>query len=310
MNSLREALADYLCLRRGLGFKLHSAGVGLLGFISFLEKRGASQITTRLALEWAQQSSSARGQRAQRLSWVRGFATYRSAFDVCTEVPLVGMFPFGKRRARPYLYTEDEIEKLLQAAAGLTGRTTIKGQTYHCLFGLLAVSGMRISEALNLKVSDVDLAEGIITIEGSKLGKSRFVPLHESTKRILVDYKSCRDKFLASCSADYFFISMLGTRLCGSVVRVNFHVLCRKIGLNTADPKNAPRIHDLRHRFAVETLLRWYRNGEDIERKMPVLSTYLGHVHVDNTYWYLTACPELMGLAVQRLEQRWEAGDE
>ena len=235
MNTLRESLADYLSMRRSLGFKLHVDGIGLLNFVSFLEKRGASHITTQLALEWAQLPHSLRSYWAQRLCWVRGFAAYRSATDPFTEIPPTGMWPFGKRRARPYLYTEEEIQQLLTAALNCKGRNPIKGQLYYCLFGLLAVTGMRISEVVNLKVKDVDLSTGVLTVEGSKLGKSRLIPLHASAQQVLTEYKQSRDAFLKGWPAQYFFISNTATRLHTSIVRVVFHALCKKIGLDKTD---------------------------------------------------------------------------
>lgn len=307
MNTLRESVEDYLAMRRGLGFKLRDAGKGLLDFASFLEQRGTTYITTSLALEWAQQPSSAQPAHwAQRLSYVRGFARYRSAIDPRTEIPSSGLLPYCPGRARPYLYTDEEINRLLEAALKLPPADGLWRWTYHCLLGLLAVSGLRISEAIGLKPEEVDLSEGVLTVRGAKLGKSRLVPLHDSTQRVLADYKLRRDAFLVERPASYFFISKLGKRLDGAEVRRTFYQLSRQIGLRGPDSSSGPRLHDFRHRFAVETLLQWYRAGEDVERRLPVLSTYLGHVHVSGTYWYLTACPELMGQAVRRLEQRWE----
>lgn len=307
MNTLREAVADYLALRRSLGFNLRDAGIGLMDFVSFLDQRGACHITTPLALEWAQLPSSTHpAEWTRRLSYVRGFARHRSATDARTEIPPAGLLVHRPARARPYLYTDEEIERLLTAAQQLTPGGGLQGWTYYCLLGLLSVAGLRISEALGLKLEDVDLREGILTVRGTKFGKSRLVPLHSSTQQVLCDYKLRRDRFLAGRDADYFFISRKGTRLDGARVRHTFYRLSRQTGLRRPGSSHGPRLHDFRHRFAVETLLRWYRGGEDVERRLPVLSTYLGHVHVADTYWYLTACPELMGLAVKRLEQRWE----
>jgi integrase len=307
MNTLRESVADYLAMRRGLGFKLSEAGKGLLDFVSFLEQRGAASITTSLALEWAQQPSSAQpAEWARRLSMVRCFARYRSAIDPQTEIPSPKLLPYRPKRAQPYLYTDQEIEQLLEAALRLPPADGLRRWIYHALLGLLAVSGLRISEAIGLKLEDVDLSEGLLTVRGAKLGKSRLVPLHASTRQVLANYKSRRNDFLAGRSASYFFISQRGNHLDLGDVHRTFYLLSRQIGLRDPDSSSGPRLHDFRHRFAVETLLRWYRAGEDVERRLPVLSTYLGHVHVSDTYWYLTACPELMGLAVKRLERRWE----
>jgi len=307
MNTLREAVEDYLTMRRGLGFKLRRDGQRLLDFVSFLEERGAASITSALALEWAQQPSSAQAVTwAQRLSYVRGFARYRSATDPQTEIPSSKLLPYRPERARPYLYTDQEIEHLLNAALKLPPADGLRRWVYHALLGLLAVSGLRISEAIGLKLEDVDLSQSILTVRGAKLGKSRLVPLHASTRQVLANYKLRRDDFLAGRSASYFFISQRGNHLDTGDVHRTFYLLSRQVGLRDPDSSSGPRLHDFRHRFAVETLLRWYRAGEDVERRLPVLSTYLGHVHVSDTYWYLTACPELMGLAVERLEHRWE----
>jgi integrase/recombinase XerD len=307
MNTLREAVEDYLTVRRGLGFKLREAGKGLLNLVSFLEQRGATYITTFSALEWAQQPSSVQpAEWARRLSFVRSFARYQSAIDSRTEIPPAKLLPYRPGRARPYLYNDEEIKGLLEAALKLPPADGLWRWTYHCLLGLLAVSGMRISEAIGLKLEDVDLNEGVLTVRGTKFGKSRLVPLHVLTRQVLADYKLRRDDFLAGGPAPYFFVSKRGKRLDGAEVRRTFYQLSRQIGLRGPCSSSGPRLHDFRHRFAVQTLLRWYRAGEDVERRLPVLSTYLGHVHVSDTYWYLTACPELMGLAVKRLEHRWE----
>lgn len=307
MNTLREAVKDYLATRRSLGFKLHDAGIGLLDFVSFMEQHEVGYTTTPLALEWAQQPSSVQpAEWARRLSYVRCFARYRSAFDPRTEIPPAGLLPHHPRRARPYLYTDKEIRQLLEAALTLSGSDDLRPWTYHGLLGLLAVSGLRISEAIGLKLEDVDLSEGLLTIQGAKFGKSRLVPLHASTQQVLSDYAARRDRLLGKRPTLYFFVSKRGTRLDGGDVHRTFYTLSRQVGLRGPCSSSGPRLHDFRHRFAVQTLLQWYRAGEDVERRLPLLSTYLGHVHVNDTYWYLTACPELMGLAVKLLEQRWE----
>lgn len=307
MNTLREAVGEYLGLRRGLGFTLRDAGIGLVDFVSFLEQQGAASITTALALEWAQQPSSARPAAwARRLSYVRGFARYRSATDARTEIPPWGLLPHRPERARPYLYTDAEMQQLLEAALQLAPAGGLRAWTYHALLGLLAVTGLRISEALGLTLEDVDVRAGVLTVRGTKFGKSRLVPLHASTQQVLAAYTLRRDDFLAGRRAVSFFVSRRGTRLDGAVVRRTFYTLSRQIGLRGPGASRGPRLHDFRHRFAVQTLVQWYRAGEEVGPRLPLLSTYLGHVRVSDTYWYLTACPELMGRAVKRLEQRWE----
>ena len=306
-TTLRASVQDYLAMRRGLGFKLHDAGVGLLSFVSFMEGRHARRITTRLALEWAQKSKSVLpAEWARRLSFVRGFARYRSSIDAQTQIPPSGLLPYRPKRAQPYFYTDQEIERLLAAALDLPSAGGLKGHKYRCLFGLLSVSGLRISEALNLKLEDVDLHEGVLTIWKTKFGKSRLVPLHPSTQKVLSDYLRRRSRFLAGRSACHVFVSGTGNRLDMGAVHRTFYVLSRQIGLRGPSASHGPRLHDFRHRFALQALLHWYRSGQEIEPRLPILSTYLGHVHVADTYWYLSACPELMGLAVERLERHWE----
>jgi len=307
MSPLRQAVHEYIGMRRSLGFKLNDANTYLLKFISFLEQRGAAHITTELAMQWAQENPSARpAEWARRLRFVRGFARYWSATDPQTEVPPLGLLPHRAGRARPYLYSDEEIRLLLEAALQLPSLRGLPSKTYHCLLGLLSVTGLRISEALHLRSEDVDWKGGVLTIRGTKFGKSRLVPIHPSTQKVLSDYASQRDRFLAGRPASFFLVSRRGTRLTLSRVRRTFYTLSRRTGLRGASASHGPRLHDFRHRFAVQTLLGWYRSGQEVERRLPVLSTYLGHVHVSDTYWYLTACPELMGLAVKRLEEHWE----
>lgn len=308
MTTLRAAVQEYLTLRRGLGFTLREAGTALLEFVAFMEQHRASYITSRLALTWAQQPATVQPVRwAQRLSAVRGFARHRSATDPRTEIPPDGLLPHRPRRARPYLYSDDEIKGLLRAALTLPARGGLRPWTYHCLFGLLSVSGLRIGEARNLELQDVDLQAAVLTIRGAKFGKSRLVPLHASTRHTLAQYLARRKRCWATRPvSSYVFVSNWGNRLDGGEIHRTFYTLSRQIGLRGPSDRHGPRLHDLRHRFAVMTLLRWYRSGEDAERRLPILSAYLGHVHVSDTFWYLSAWPELMREAMRRLERGWE----
>jgi integrase/recombinase XerD len=309
MNTLREALQDYLALRRGLGFKMHDPGLVLPQFVAFMEEKHALHITTRLALEWVQQAKRVQpAERARRLCFVRGFARYRSAIDPFTEVPSPELLPYRSSRARPYLYTEQEVQGLLEAALQLPTTwpsTPLRPWVFHCLLGLLSVTGLRISEALDLKLDDVDLEQGVLTIRAAKYGRSRLVPVHPSTHTVLVHYLRRREQFLGVRRSDYVFISNRGTRLDIGRVHKAFYALSRQTGLRAPAARNGPRLHDFRHRFAVQVLTRWYESGEDPARRLPVLSTYLGHVYVAGTYWYLSNCPELMAQAMARLERRW-----
>lgn len=307
MTPLHQAVQDYLALRRSLGFKLRCTGALLLKFAAFTESRGAEYVTISLALEWATQSPHQQpATSAERMKAVRVFARLQHAIDPRTEVPPFGLLPYRPLRSRPYLYTDEEIRRLLEATSRLSSRRGIRPHSYHCLLGLLAVSGLRISEALALQERDVDLQAGILTIRQSKFRKSRLVPLHPSTVNVLRHYVEQRDLLLPARSSDSFLVSDLGRPLEVSAVRRTFHELSRWTGLRQGTINRGPRLHDFRHRFAVETLIRWYRAGQDVQRRLPVLSTYLGHAHVSDTYWYLTHCPELMEWAVKRLESQWE----
>ena len=308
MNTLRQAVQEYLTMRRSLGFKLCEAGRGLVDFVTFMEQHCASYITHQLAVTWAQQPSSVQpAQWARRLSFVRGFARYRSATDLRTQIPPEGLMPYRPKRARPYLYTDDEIRGLLCAALKLPCSGGLRPWTYNCLFGLLSVSGLRLGEARNLELQDVDLKAAVLTIRGAKFGKSRLVPLHASTRNVLAKYIARREHFwTARPVSSYVFVSNRGNRLDGGGIHRTFYALSRQIGLRGLSDSHGPRLHDMRHRFAVKTLLRWYRSGEDAEQRLPILSAYLGHVHVSDTFWYLSAWPELMREAMHRLERSWE----
>jgi integrase/recombinase XerD len=311
MNTLRQAVQEYLSLRRDLGFKLQDAGKGLLDFVTFMEQRRASYITQALALAWAQQPANAHPAHwAQRLSFVRGFARHRSATDPRTQIPPPGLLPFRPKRARPYLYSDDEIQSLLRAALNMRcrfERSALRPWTYHCLFGLLSVSGLRLGEARNLELQDVDLATAVLTIRGTKFGKSRLVPLHASTCNVLADYIARRRQHWAARPvSSYLFVSSWGNRLDVGDVHRTFYALSRQIGLRGVADSHGPRLHDMRHRFATNTLVTWYRSNQDPERRLPILSAYLGHVHVADTQWYLSDSPELMREAMRRLERRWE----
>jgi len=307
MTRLRTSLRDYLKMRRGLGFKLHEPGKGLIDFVAFMERKRASRITTKLALEWAQKPKTVLPAGwAGRLTWVRGFARYLSAIDPRTEIPPASLLPYRPQRARPYIYTDQEIERLLAAARSLPPAGGLRGWKYYCLFGLLSVTGLRLGEAVNLKLDDIDLHNNVLTIEKAKFGKSRLVPVHPSTRKVLVKYLQQRKRFLEGCASPYVFTSGTGNRLDKGDVHRTFYLLSRQVRLRGPTASRGPRLHDFRHRFAVQTLLNWYRRGLEIEPRLPTLSTYLGHAHVGDTYWYLSALPELMGHALDRLEKHWE----
>lgn len=305
MSRLRRALGRYVCMRQGLGYKYDSPARRLSDFVSFMEARGAETITVALAMEWVTKIGR-QPTWAIRLTDVRCFAQHVAHFDPLTEVPPTDLVPAG-RRAKPYIYSDAEIEALVAAALALPPANALRRWTYHCLFGLIAVAGLRHSEALNLHRDDVDLDQGVLTIRESKFGKSRLVPLHATTISVLRDYSARRDAHLAPPRSPYFFVAEQGGRLLHQYVHRVFWRLSRQIGLRQKGQRNGPRVHDLRHRFAVQTLINWYRAGLDIEQQLPVLSTFLGHAYVRDTYWYLSATPELMSHAARRLDKRWEA---
>jgi integrase/recombinase XerD len=307
MKPWRHAVKEYLNTRRAMGFQLKRPGWLLFDFARFLNRKRAGTLTVVRALQWAQQNPSVQlATQAQRLSVVRGFARYYQAIDSRTEVPPTSLLPFRPKRAQPYLYTDAEVRRLLRAALGLSPEDALRRWVYYILIGLLAVSGLRIEEALDLRLADVDLDAGVLMIRRAKFGQSRLVPLHPSSQKRLLAYRERRNHHLAGREvADFFLVNRRGERMDSSNVRYTFYGLSRRTGLRRPGNNRGPRLHDFRHRFAASTLIRWYRNGEDVEQRLPILSTYLGHIHVADTYWYLTACPELMGLAVKRLERRW-----
>ncbi len=303
MSGLHVVADDYLALRRSLGFKLQRHGRLLPDFVDFLEAAGATTVTTRLAVAWATVPTDvAPGWWATRLSVVRGFARYLQAFDPATEVPPAGLFPHRPRRATPYLYSPDEIGRLVAVAQSLT--PPLRAATYPTLICLLAVTGMRISEALALDRGDVDLVQGRLTIRHTKFDKSRQLPLHLTTVQALCSYAKLRDECCPKPSTASFFVTTLGTRPHYGTIQQVFKDLVAQAGLGPRSPRCRPRLHDYRHSFAVATLVGWYQAGVDVQARLPLLSTYLGHVNPAHTYWYLSAAPELLGLAAQRLQDR------
>ena len=304
MNELRKAVDEYLSIRRKLGFKLQRAGKLLHDFVLFTEKEGVSFITAELALRWATQSLGCQtAWSAARLGIVRGFAQYQSVMDPRTEVPPQELIPNRYHRRSPYIYGNDEVKRLIKAAQQLQSPLGLRAVTYRTVFGLLVVTGMRISEPIGLNRKDVDLINGILTVYQTKFGKSRLVPIHPSTQKALQQYESLRGRIFPKPRTESFFISEQGTRLTDWTVRRTFVKLSRQIGLRGPHDSHGPRLQDFRHSFATRTLLAWYRNGMNVDRHMPELSAYLGHAHVTDTYWYLSAVPELMQLAAIRLEQ-------
>jgi integrase len=301
MSALSQAAEDYLTVHRTLGHKLKEHGRLLPDFVAYLEARGASRVTTELAVAWATQpATSTPVWWAQRLTVVRGLARHLQAIDPDTEVPPSWLLPYRCRRIAPYLYSDADIVGLMTAARSL--RSPQRAATYETLVGLLGVTGMRASEAIRLDNDDVDWEEGILTVWTSKFQKSRAIPLHPTTLGGLARYVRLRDELCPHPKVPSFFLSTTGTRIHISVLDRAFHDLVQRAGLEQQGERQA-RPHDLRHRFAVRTLLDWYRAGVDVDAHMPLLSTFLGHSHPRDTYWYVSAVPELLFLAAERLER-------
>ena len=305
MSPLRDTVDRYIRMRRGFGYKLKSEERWLIDLVAFMEGQGTTLITNKLALDWTTRAAGPASW-LNRLSAVRGFARHLSWAEPRTQIPPWGILRQPQRRA-PYIYTEQEIGRLLEALLALPPATHLRRWTYYSLIGLLTVTGLRISEAIKLKRRDVDLEAGVLTIRKTKFGKSRLVPIHPTTVSALADYAHRRDARPCRCIGEYVVTCEHGGRLYVQNIELVFLRLLRETGLRHRDASLGPRIHDLRHRFAVNTLLRWYQAGEDVERLLPVLSTWLGHIKTRDTYWYLSACPELMEHAANRLEARWEA---
>lgn len=304
MSDLSTALDEYLALRHALGFKLRHSVRELPRFVKFLDREGATFITTALALQWAQEDPDASSvTQSDRLAMVRRFATWRSATDGRTEIPPHRLLPRRYRRPAPYIYSSAELAEIVSIAATLPCATGLRGLTCSTLFGLLAVTGMRVSEAVALDRGDVDLGAGLITIREGKRGKSRIVPIHASTADALEDYANRRDS-IAPAPTSAFFLSVRGRRFSAWSADDNFVAVSCAIGLRRPAANGGrgrgPRLHDLRHRFAVTTLINWYRLGVDVDREIPKLATYLGHDHPKEVYWYLQAAPELLAIATER----------
>jgi integrase/recombinase XerD len=307
VSPLEQALRDYLTLRQGLGHQLADAQRLLPSFVAFLEEQDLATITIDAVLRWCQQPTPVGGATVapRRMTAARGFARYLAGIDPATEIPPVGLVPLRHQRPAPFLYTDIDITALLAAARALT--PTSRGLTYYTLLGLLAATGMRIGEAIALDLGDIDEEQATLLIRESKFGKSRLVPLHPSTMTALQDYLRARDGFRQPAREPCVFVGRTGKRLIYQVVSETFRKLLTDTGVG-ADTPRRPRLHDLRHRFAILTLIDWYRSAEPVQPKLPVLSTYLGHREPSSTYWYLSAAPELLTLAAARRDQTRPGG--
>jgi len=293
---------DYLAQRRSLGFRLRIEGQQLLSFARYADATGhRGPLTVDLLVRWATlPSEKLRRFPARRLDCVRPFARYRAALDPATEVPPSSLLGPARQRPRHHIYTDTEVAALVASARRLAPANSLRPATYTTLFGLLAASGLRVSEALRLTRTDVDLAGGVLTVRATKFRKSRLVPLHATTTAALRTYAEHRDRAVPRPVAPTFFVSLRGTPLAYSTVRTVFRRLSHALGWATHAPR--PRIHDLRHTFACRRLQRWYEEGVDVAPRVAALATYLGHVKITDTYWYLTGTPELLAIAAERFE--------
>jgi integrase len=304
MSNLQVAAEDYIAIRRSMGFKFEEAAKLLSDFVRHLERDRSHVITSVAAISWASAVGGHPNWWGKRLSVVRGFARYLQGLEPGHEVPPLGLFPTRPCRATPYLYSDEDVARLMAAARSLRASW---GRTMETLIGLLASTGMRVGEAIHLDVTDIDWTGCLLVVRSTKFGKSREVVLHATTVEALHAYCDERHRLASRLRTTTFFVSTLGDRLRYDSVHATFHRLVLQLGLPRLTEHHGPRLHDLRHTFVVRTLLDWYRSGVDVGRRLQLLSTYLGHVDPTATYWYLSAAPELLALAAERLEP--DAGD-
>jgi len=302
MTALRQIAAGYLAMRRSLGYQMTGQGRLLMDYISHLEDTGQATVTIANAVSWATRPSGTSPiWHSRRLSVVRCFARHLSAYDPSCQVPPADLLPVRGSRATPYIYSEDEICALVHAAGTLA--RPLHAASCQAVISLLAASGMRIGEAIKLTRHDVDLDAGVLTVVRGKYGASRHVPLHPSTVAMLRRYAARRDRLCPVPATGRFFITSAGTPLSAALLEQTFTRLLIQAQITTPPGQRRPRIHDIRHTFTVASLRDWYRDGVDVQARLPVLSAMLGHVAPAATYWYLTATPDLLALAAQRLHQ-------
>ncbi|MGH3693969.1 MAG: tyrosine-type recombinase/integrase [Pseudonocardiaceae bacterium] len=301
MSVLTGAAQEYLAMRRSVGYALRHEDRMLAQFVGYCEHRGITRITTEAALGWATEPAHASPSWwARRLAVIRGFAAYLKTVEQDTEVPPQGLLSRRACRRTPYLFSPAEITALMTTARGLAH--PLRAASFEALIGLMAITGLRTGEAMALDRADVDLNAGMLTIWRSKLGKSRQVPLHETTTAALATYAARRDQLYPGPATCSFFLSGGGTRLNHTNTSTTFAGLLHDAGITTPPGWRRPRLYDLRHSFAVATLINWHADGADVQSRLPVLSTWMGHVKPSTTYWYLQAAPELLAVTALRLE--------
>jgi integrase/recombinase XerD len=301
MSALARSAQDYLGMRRSVGYALRQEGRMLADFVGYCERRGITRVTTEAAIGWATEPGSASPTWwAKRLGVVRGFAAHLKTVEKDTEIPPKGLLPGRASRMTPYLFSPAQITALMAAARALAH--PLRAASFETLIGLMAVTGLRTGEAMALDRGDVDLEEGVLTIWRSKLGKSRQVPLHQTTTAALATYAARRDELCRRPATRSFLVSGGGTRLNHTSTSTTFAGLLDDAGITTPTGRRRPRLYDLRHSFAVATLVNWHADGGDVQARLPVLSTWMGHVKPSSTYWYLQAAPELLAVTALRLE--------
>ena len=307
MKQLYALLDEYLDTRRSLGANLKETEWLVRQFLAFLGKRNMTVITTDSALRWALEPQNVSDcYRYRRLAEVRKFVKFAQATDARHQLPPPGLLTYRNHRRQPYIYTPEQIVAVMNAAGQLAG--CLRPQSYTAILGLLSVTGMRSGEVVGLTRADVDLRHGLIAIRNSKFGKSRMVMCHLSTQQALRRYARQRDQLFNEAHCESFFLNDRGRPISQAMLQQTFVSLSRKAGLRKAGDSCAPRLHDMRHTYAVQTLMRFYRDGADVESRLPQLATWLGHAGIGHTYWYVSAVPELMQLAVQKLEQQCSGG--
>jgi len=305
MSALSQTAQEYLRLRRALGHNLDEAHRLLPDFVAYLDSIGASTVTVEAALSWAQRPDAdpMTSVWARRMTVARGFARHMAGVEPLTEVPPLGLVTYRARWRPPFIYSQDDIDALMAQAGTIP--TPLRAATVRAVIGLLAVTGMRVGEAIRLERGDIDWVEGVVVVKASKFNKSRALPVAASTVAALASYAEERDRWQRRPKTSTFFVSMVGTSVNYCAFGVTFRDLVEAAGVG-AGSSVRPRIHDLRHAFAVHTLVKWYRAGENVGALLPRLSTYLGHRDPVSTFWYLSAAPELLALAAGRLEAAQE----
>lgn len=305
-SNMQERVEAYLQARRCVGYILHIEGAQLLRFARYADERGHSHhITIDVAVAWANDSpKSNQIGRARRLEVVRSLAKYCVIFEPETEIPPIGLLGAAHQRKTPHIYGDHEIDLLLERASELQPKQGLRPRTMHCLFGLLVATGLRVSEALRLDRNDVDLRQRVLLVRMTKFRKSRYVPIHKKVCEVLSRYVAFRDQRLTAAQSPSFFLLDDGSALQYRQALYAFHTIRAKLGWGICPNGRYPRLYDLRHTFVCKRLLAWYQQGVDVHRMMPVLSTYLGHAKVTDTYWYLTGIPALMKIVATRFEEQ------